>query len=206
MLEKLKKREEFFAADKYLGQLGNLEAFQYCNRNSKVLLSAPHATRTFVSDKEKAPDLYTGAITEVLGEICNLSTIVRTKYAPSLVKIIDFIKNNKLEEHYFLDIHGMDMERDFELAIGTGYLQEELYKKELDFLKTLADKYEVKIVINHPDYMGRIGLTGDYQETYNQPKILQLEWRKDFRSFYISPEKVLEKTMPIIKELAEFLS
>lgn len=206
MLDSLKKKEEFFAVDEYCGQLENEEVFQYCNRNSKVLLSAPHATRTFVNNRVKALDLYTGAITQMLGETHNLSTIVRTKYAPDLVRIIDFIKEHKLEKHYFLDIHGMDINREFELAIGTGCLEETEYKKELEFLRNLSDKYRVKMVVNHPDYTGKVGLTGDYQRDYEQPKILQLEWRKDFRSFYISPEKVLEKTMPMIKDLADFLS
>lgn len=205
MLDRLKKAEEFFAANEYGGQLENDGFFQCCNRNSKVMLSAPHATRTFVNGRNKAPDLYTGAITQLLGEEHSISTIVRTKYAPDLIRIIDFVKAHKLENHYFLDIHGMDMNREFELAVGTGYFSEIDYKKELDFLQNLADKYQVKMVINHPNYTGRVGLTGDYQKDYEQPKILQLEWRKDFRSFYISPEKVLEKTMPMIKDLADFL-
>lgn len=198
--------EEFFAVDEYYGQSKSEEVFRFYNRDSKVLLSAPHATRTFVNNQIKAPDLYTGSITQVLGERYNLSTIVRTKYMPNVVKIIDFVEEHKLENHYFLDIHGMDLNREFELAVGTGYLSEADYRKELDFLKYLANKYEVKMVINHLNYTGKIGLTGDYQEAYQQPKILQLEWRKDFRSLYTSPEKVLEKTIPMIKELADFLS
>lgn len=206
MLERLIIKEEFFAVSEYFGQLEKEEVFRYCNRNSKVLLSAPHATRTFVNNRNKAADLYTGSITQMLGEVHNFSTIVRTKYVPDLIKIIDFVEGNQLGEYYFLDIHGMDINREFELAVGTGYFTETNYKKELDFLRSLADKYQVKMVINHPDYTGKCGLTGDYQKIYKQPKVLQLEWRKDFRSFYLNPEKVLEKTMPMIKELADFLS
>lgn len=203
MLERLKKSEELFAENNYYGMVSRENIFEFTDRSSKVILSAPHAVRSFVQGGIKVPDLFTGAIAEVLGCDCALSTIVRTRYAEGRHYISDFVKEKGLKEHYFLDIHGMSENQNFELAVGTGYFSAQSYSKILIRLKYLAEKYGIKMTINHPDYRGAVGLTGRYQKEYGSPNILQLEWRKDMRDFYRFPEKVLNITLPFIKEAAD---
>ena len=71
--------EELKILDKEFHSYGNTdrnETFEYTNRNTSLILSAPHATKSFVRKKEKLADLYTGAIVKYLGQKENTSTII----------------------------------------------------------------------------------------------------------------------------------
>lgn len=206
MLEILKTSEEAFSCNEYFGQENGEEFFYFEDRGSRVVLSAPHATRTFVCKKVKAPDLFTGALATVIGKCFGYSSLVRTGFCPQKALISDFIKENNLGGKYFLDIHGMDNGREFDLALGTGYFSADVYRREIEKIRELTEKYKIKMVLNHPDYRGIRGLAGRYQKEFGLPQVLQLEWRQDYRNFYACPEKVLEQTIPFIAELADFLS
>lgn len=206
MLEFLKTSEEVFSHNDYFGQENDAEFFSFEDRKSRVVLSAPHAIRTFVCKKVKAPDLFTGALVKVIGEKFGYSSLVRTGFCSQKILINDFIKEKNLGDKYFLDIHGMDNSREFDLAVGTGNFSAGVYRSEILKIRELTEKYKIKMVINHPDYRGIKGLTGRYQKEFGLPQVLQLEWRQDFRNFYTCPEKVLEQTIPFIAELADFLS
>ncbi len=191
-----------FLANKSDGLIDAADLFEMENRGSTVILSAPHATNTFVNGKRKKIDLFTGEIVSALGAEQNLSTIVRTKFVPEEVRISDFVIEKDLGGHFFLDIHGMSESREFGLAVGTGYFSIADYAQELDLIALLAEKYKIDFVVNHPNYCGKIGLTGHYKKYFNKPNVLQLEWRKDFRNYYEESEKVLEQTIPFLSELA----
>lgn len=191
-----------FLANESDGRLEAENVFEMANRDSYVILSAPHATNTFVGGKRKKIDLFTGEIVSALGYDLNLSTIVRTKFVPQEAKISDFVIEKNLGGHFFLDIHAMSERREFDLAVGTGYFAAADYMRELDLIAALAEKYKIRFVVNHPAYCGKVGLTGHYQQHFNKPGVLQLEWRKDFRNYYAEPQKVLEQTVPFLSELA----
>lgn len=202
MLNLLKKYEEEYAADTYRGEKDGA-LYRHDDRKSRLILTAPHAVRIFRNGKDKAPDLYTGAITRLTGEQSGLSVIIRRRYTPAADSITTFITDGRLENRAFLDIHGMSINRGFELAVGTGILPAQKYENELALIDALATKYRIRWKLNHPDYTGCRGLTGDLQRLSPIPRILQLEWRLDLRDFHHYPENVLNRTLPFLSELAQ---
>lgn len=204
MLNLLKQYETDYAHDRYGGKIEE-NVYLFENRNSKVILSAPHTVRTFRNHKEKAPDLYTGALVRLLGQQNGLSTITRRKFTKEKNSITDFIVLQKLEHHCFLDIHGMKENSEFDLAVGTGILTENQYNDWIEQIEILAKKYQIRFVINHPSYTGKFGLTGDLQRIDSNPRILQLEWQPQMRDFYSFSENVCQKTIPFIRDLALYI-
>lgn len=95
--------------------------------------------------------------------------------------------------------------RPFDLAVGTGVLDAAAYKRELEFIRFLAEKYQIRIIFNHPDYRGGAGLCGRLQRDFNSNRVLQLEWRRDFRDFYACADIVCGQTLPFMAELINFL-
>lgn len=96
-------------------------------------------------------------------------------------------------------------ERPFDLAVGTGFMSAGEYFRPLTLIKELAEKYRIKMVINHPDYRGPWGLTGFYQSQFKKPGALQLEWRPEMRNFYHNAENVTTRTLPFLDELVRRL-
>lgn len=184
------------------GALSALDVYTFCDRYSHLILSAPHSTSSFVCKMKKKIDLFTGELALCLGEELNLSTIVRNKFVAEKVLISDLVIEKNLGEHFFLDLHGMSADRDFELAVGTAYLSPQDYEKELSLIADLSEKYQIKYVVNHPDYCGNMGFAGRYQKYFEKPNVLQLEWRQDCRNYYDCPEQVWTKTIPFLSELA----
>ena len=204
MLAGLKKfSRKFSLAEVEKNQTG--EVFQFDDRRTELVLSAPHAVRSFVCKKVKPADAFTGEIVSYLGESCNVSTIVRRRFVPYKCMIHELIAQQNLQNKSFLDFHGMRNDRPFDLAVGTGGFSALSYKQELEFIKQLAEKYKIKVIFNHPDYRGGAGLCGRLQREYGSDKVLQLEWRRDFRDFYSRPDVVCSQTVPFMRELIEYL-
>ncbi len=200
MLNLLKKYEEEYARDAYQGSEDG-DFYRFDDRGSRLVLTAPHAVRTFRNQKPKAPDLYTGALARLAGEQSGVSAIIRRRFSREKNSVTNFISDRKLERHWFLDIHGMNGSRGFELAVGTGILPAADYAGALEKIGQLAEKYRISWVVNHPDYTGKFGLTGDLQRLWSAPRILQLEWRLDLRDFYHFSDHVINRTLPFIAEL-----
>lgn len=192
----------------FCGDLSSEKVFVFDDRSSKIILTAPHATRTFPNHAVKKSDLFTGAIVLHTGELCNTSTIVRIKFEDNNNSISSFVSENDLSAHFFLDIHGMADNEKFDLAVGTGLLEEGAYQKELELISVLAEKYGIRFVINFPKYCG-IGagkLTTDLQKQTGKAQILQLEWGRRFRDFESNPKTVTEKTIPFLQDLVSELN
>jgi len=189
---------EIFIQNQSYGNEHNPDIFSYFDKGSYVCLTAPHSTKTFVAKHLKGSDLYTGAITKYVAQHYNYSCIVRNKYMPETALISDFILQNRLENHFFLDIHGMKNGNGFDLAVGTGYFKPELYEKQLQFIDNLALKY----VINNDNYTGKIGLTGRLEKATRKANVLQLEWSKNYRDIFNSFDNVNNVTVPFIAELS----
>ena len=183
----------------------NPDVFSYTDKGSYVCLSAPHATRTFVAKQMKAADLYTGAITKYIGEGHNYSYIVCNKYMPKTFWISDFILANKLENHFFLDIHAMKDGNGFDLAVGTGVLPAKSYEKQLAYIDKLANMFALKYVVNDPNYAGTKGLIGRLQQATGLANVLQLEWSASCRDLFNGSNRVTEMTLPFIVALAQFI-
>lgn len=198
MQKLLKQYEAYFSQNHGRGDLKATDVYTYKKGKRDVCFCAPHAVHSFVHKQEKTRDVGTGAI------VCYLNTqdfpvIVRNKFVPHKEMISDFILSQKLENHFFLDIHGMKAHKDFDLAIGTGYLPKEKYKKELQKIKELCRKYKIKYRVNLPQYMGKIGLTGRLQKATGVANFLQLEFAPELRD--IDGQVIQEKTIPFLIEL-----
>ena len=207
MINELTKYDKIFTENDFCGQINEEHVFEFTNKNSAVIFSAPHSTRSTANKKEKLSDSFTGAIASWLKYHSDFSTIIRTKYVPEKNTIYDFVETLNLPQNtYFLDIHGMKQEAPTELGIGTGLLPTQSYKKEINIIGELCKKYQISWCLNHPDYHGAQGFTAQYQKKHGLKNILQLEWRRDMRDFYSFPENVTKKTIPFLLELAEKLN
>ena len=200
MIETLKKYDELFAQNYSHGNENSLEIFKYSNRNSNLILTAPHSTRSFCNKKEKNADLFTGAIVKYLGEENGVSTIIRTKFTPYKALISDWIAQNNVHQHYFLDIHGFNQDIDYDICLGIGEFEENGYPY-LQEIMQIAEKYGLKVIVNHPNYCGLKGLTGRYQKIFNLPNVIQMEIKKEFRDFFNNPEVVKNITIPFLTEV-----
>ena len=202
MIKQLKQYDSVFTKNHSHGDENTKETFIYNDCGSPLILSAPHATASFVNKKEKKADLHTGALVKYLGEISNTSTLIRTKYTPYKELISDYVTEHHLQEHYFLDIHGFNQTLDFDICLGTGEFDDKDYPYLEEIIST-AKKYRLKVIINHPNYMGKIGLTGRFQRTYKKPNIIQIELNMPLRNFYTHSDIVENITVPFFLDIIE---
>ena len=200
MQELLKIYNEKFMQNNSHGDELCEEIFEFTDRSSLLILSAPHSTRSFVAKKEKMADLYTGALVQYLGEKYDISTLIRTKYTPFRMLISDYVVQQNLGEHYFLDIHGFNQNIGYDICLGTGNFSDEVYPYLQDIVN-VACQFGLKVAINHPNYMGKIGLTGRYQKFYNKPNVIQMELKQYLRDFYGHFEVVKNVTLPFFEQI-----
>ena len=64
-----------------------------------------------------------------------------------------------------------------------------------------AQKYNLRTIVNHPNYCGKKGLTGKYQKLFNKPNVIQMEIKRELRDFYQYPEIVKNTTIPFLSEV-----
>lgn len=202
MKKLLAQYEDYFEQNKGKGDLSARSVYTY-RAGKPICFCAPHAVHSFVHKQEKCRDLETGAIVQYMGLQQGFSTIVRNKFVPRKEMISDFILNQKVKDLFFLDIHGMRSHTDFDLAIGTGYLDRKKYAVVLDKIKELCRKYKIKYRVNLSAYTGKIGLTGRLQKATGKANVLQLEFTPEFRD--ITSRVIQEKTLPFLMELGESL-
>jgi len=200
MISRLKEYNKLFMQNYSHGDENSTDVFSYIDRKSSLILTAPHSTRSFYNKKEKRADLYTGAIVKYLGEQNNISTIIRTKFTPYKALISDWIEQHNLYQHYFLDIHGFNQDIDYDVCLGIGKFEEKDYPY-LQELIQIAQQYNLKTIVNHPDYCGLYGLTGRYQKIFNQPNIIQIEIQKELRDFFNYPDKLENITIPFLTDV-----
>lgn len=200
MIEILKEYNTIFIQNNAYGEISKEEIFHFDNHNSKLILTAPHSTRSFCSKQEKKADSYTGAIVKYLSRLNDISNITRTKFVAYKSLISDFVADNNLQNHYFLDIHGFKQNIDYDICLGTGYFDATGYpflEEIIEVIKTYKLKYDV----NHPHYMGRNGLTGRYQRQFSKPNVIQMELSYELRDFYGKPEMFCNTTAPMLNEI-----
>ena len=200
----LTQYESYFMQNRGRGCLIAKAVYTYVKGKGSVCFCAPHAVHSFVHKQEKNRDVGTGAIVQYLGKQAGFATIVRNKFVPHKEMISDFILSKKLEDHFFLDIHGMKAHQDFDLAIGTGYLNRKKYADVLKKVGELCRKYKIKYRVNLSQYSGKIGLTGRLQKATEKANVLQLEFAPIYRD--ISGCLIQKKTIPFLSELGEFIN
>lgn len=200
MIDTLKKYNECFILNRSHGQEEREDVFEFIDYSSSLILSAPHATRSFCNKKEKCADLYTGALVKHLGAVNKISTLVRTKFTPYKFLISDYVAEHNLQDHYFLDIHGFNQEIDYDICLGIADFDDKNYPY-LNHILQIAKQYKLKTVVNHPDYTGKVGFTGRYQKTFNRPNVIQVELQSYLRDFYQNPDIVLNVTMPFFYDV-----
>lgn len=200
MIDALKKYNERFVLNHSYGQEENEDVFEFTDYSSSLILSAPHATRSFCNKKEKCADLYTGALVKHLGSVNKISTLVRTKFTPYKSLISDYIAKQNLQDHYFLDIHGFNQKIDYDICLGIADFNADNYPY-LNHILRIAKQYKLKTVVNYPGYTGKIGLTGRYQKAFNKPNVIQIELKQYLRDFYQNPDIVLNVTIPFFNDV-----
>ena len=200
IIDDLKKYNERFALNFCHGDEKCKNIFEFTDFSSKLILSAPHATCSFCNKKEKISDLYTGALVTYLGNKYKISHIVRTKFVPQKALISDFIRENNLQKHYFLDVHGFNKDIGADICLGVGYLNTANYPY-LRKIINIAQKYGLKTALNHPNYRGMAGLTGRFQKEFASPQVIQIELKKYLRDFIECPNIVKSTTLPFLKEI-----
>ncbi len=205
IIKSLISLNDVFMQNESFGDEKNPEIFSYVDNKTHICLCAPHATKTFVTKEIKAPDLYTGAIVQYIGQKHRFSYITRNKFTPYKALVTDFISSKNLEHHFFLDIHGMKNHKSFDLAVGTGYLPKKAYRQILEIIDFLAKTYNISYVVNHKNYTGKPGLTGRLQEKTKKPSAIQLEFSKNYRDIFAQPSIVQKSTVPFILRLAKAL-
>ena len=203
MKKLLKQYEAYFSQNKGKGCLTAKTVYTYIKGEKRVCFCAPHAVHSCIHGQEKSRDINTGAIVQYLTTTRGFASIIRNKFVPHKEMISDFILKHKLEHHFFLDIHGMKAHKNFDLAIGTGYLDNTKYTTILKKLQKLCRQYKIKYRINLPKYTGKIGLTGRLQKETTQAHVLQLELSPALRN--INKPLIHEKTIPFLIELGNFI-
>lgn len=202
MIETLKKYDLYYSQNHSHGDEPASEIFEYTDYSSKLILSAPHATRSFCNKKEKVADLYTGALVKIIGKKNKVSTIIRNKFTPYKALISDFINEQQLQNHYFLDIHGFNKDINYDICLGICDFEQQNYPY-LQKIIDVAKKYHLKTIVNHPDYTGKYGLCGRYQHDYKKPNVIQIELKKHLRDFYNTPEIVQNVTIPFFNDIID---
>lgn len=200
MIDALKKYNDSFVLNCSHGQEEREDIFEFENYSSQLILSAPHATRSFCNKKEKCADLYTGAIVKYLGAKNQISTIVRTKFTPYKSLISDYITEHKLQEHHFLDIHGFNQDIGYDICLGIADFDAKNYPY-LSNIQQIAQNYNLKTIVNHPNYTGKAGLTGRYQKTFGTPNVIQIELQQYLRDFYNHSDVVINITIPFFNDI-----
>ena len=200
MIETLKKYDLIYNLNHSHGQENCSEVFRLTDRVSSLILSAPHATASFTNKHEKRADLFTGALTQYLGETENVSTIIRQKFTPYKCLISDYVTEQNLQEHYFLDIHGFNQDIDYDICLGTAEYEATNYPY-LDKIIEAAEKYHLKYIINHPDYTEKVGLIGRFQQKFGKPNVIQIEFQKYLRDFYNHTDMVENVTVPFMRDM-----
>ena len=203
MINILKAYNDLYFFNGSRGDETSSQIFLFHDRHSKLILTAPHATRSFANKKEKLADLYTGALTQYIGEITQTSTIIRQKFTPYRALISDYIAQIELQDHYFLDIHGFNQNIPYDVCFGIASFQEQDYPFLNQIIQT-AKKYKLRTIVNHPSYTGKFGLTGRYQKIFNTPNVIQIELSRHLRDFYQNPDIVEHTTVPFLCEICKF--
>ena len=206
MLAKLSELNRKYIKNNGLG-VGE-DAFVFRNCCSQLVLSAPHAVKTPLNGQIKAADLFTGALAEVVGESCGISTLIRTACLEKEYLADEFVKERGLTNHFFLDLHGMVNHENFDLAVGTGLLEADAYSKALKAIDLLSETYGLRMTLNHPHYSGIAGMkafTARMQMQTGKPQVLQLEFGREYRDFYKNPDIVTTKTLPFLMNLVKTL-
>lgn len=200
MIEQLKAYNGNFILNNSRGVITGENIFEFTDKASHLILTAPHATKSFCNKKEKCADLYTGALVKYLGDTNQISTLVRTKFTPYKALISDYIAEHTLQDHYFLDVHGFNQDIKYDICLGIANFDAKNYPY-LDCILQIAKKYSLKTIVNHPDYTGNIGLTGRYQKVFAKPNVIQIELKQHLRDFYNNPQIIEAITIPFFNEI-----
>ncbi|QKS72400.1 S-layer homology domain-containing protein [Paenalkalicoccus suaedae] len=124
--EKLFSYEARFAANGYRGQGDEDFVFVKGSEDSRILITAPHATSHIREGAPKISEGYTGAIALLLHEYtgAHILYIARESIDPNYYNNIPFkeeMRRIAVDEgiDLVIDLHGAARERDFDLDVGT---------------------------------------------------------------------------------------
>ncbi len=154
------------------------------NKNSKVLLSVPHAVPQTRLGKHKVRETGTLPFAMFLSEHNNFSMIVKTKnnfddanfdiVSKYKTKIMNLVKQNKI--NYLLDFHGLAKWRECDVNLGVYYGKNIEKNVSLfdDLVKRLNENGFV-VTLDQPFCAGPRTISGSVKRKYPQMWTLQVE-------------------------------
>lgn len=168
------------------------------DRKSNLLLTSLHGVNHYRGDgSKKFADLFTGGLTETLGQTLNLSICTNLRREPEISPFLGpCLIERKITANFknvlILDIHGASDSAGFDIALGT------FLETPLPIQSLLIDQFhrynnqKLKVAINQPGYAGQSSktLTRRLIEA-GHDRIVQLEISRKFRSPDTNPERAL---------------
>ncbi|MCC5911640.1 MAG: hypothetical protein JJT76_14540 [Clostridiaceae bacterium] len=118
--------EQQFAFNNYLGK-DEGSNFKYRKGNIPIIISAPHAVKQIRNGKIKNPEIFTGSLALLLGDITDCHVIYRTftgngdsnKDMPCEYKNFLLEKIKEYNLFCLIDLHGLNKKRDLMIDVGT---------------------------------------------------------------------------------------
>ncbi|SEI85013.1 hypothetical protein [Demequina mangrovi] len=128
------------------------DAALHVDRDSAVVLTAPHGTRHYRAGAMKQADLHTGSLTLLAGEVAQVSTVVsaraRAAWSTWVERDDAFVRHLRdLDEpaRMILDIHGMGDHHGPDFCLGTGPRPGALEDAAVDILRDELDGFDVAV-------------------------------------------------------------
>lgn len=181
-----------------------------------ILLSAPHAVKSYKNGKEKKADLVTGAIVQYLSSKTGAYGIIRTynlrddpnsqntgkglEYKNAILKLI---RENRIE--CMIDIHGFSQDLDSDIDIGTNNGLN-INERE-DFLETITGELneleELRIITIDKKYRASFStnISRYINEKEKSVACFQMEISKKLRTNYEKLPQLLASMERVINNL-----
>lgn len=157
---------------------------------NNILLSAPHAYKHSRGSKQKKNEYNTVNIIKILRKLTNCHIIYKYKEDKKDYNFIkensykeiasNYIKDNNIE--YFLDFHGLDNERNYNIELGTNNYKNVNYDTDLisNIVEIIKNNLTKKVEVDFKFKAGKNTIS-NYINTTNGIKTIQVEIKKNFR-------------------------
>ena len=180
--------------------------------NSKILVSAPHATNHVRLSKLKRFEIYTATISVLLHSYLDITAIYSNSVTDPDPNYYDESKYKKIlkdcsckeDLNFILDLHGTDEKREADIYPGVGKNKEFLIGNEyiLDEFYNSAEKYSIKCGSLNKFTASKQNTVTKFCANRLTIPSMQLEINKTYRQ----PEKYPDRFEALIKFLISFLS
>lgn len=187
-LTQLIEDEKLFSQNDYFGACNGESEVLFINRQSPLLITAPHAIKHSRNGAVKSADESTGSLALLLAKKLDASILVGHYYNPDLEHITqlskDFVSalhDGVAKSSILIDIHGMKDSHDSGLCLGTGTQNVETKPLSYFIDTCVLDMAAWNPSLNHPFNAQAPYTLVNYAETSLGLPALQLEIPRRFR-------------------------